>query len=328
MLFRCDVNEETGLDDLAQCKTCGDFFATRGQSTGYAVNRNGYERAREFLGERASVYRIPDSEDEEIRRIAHLHRKHKHKVVFLHLRRTSSSYLFHIRRHFTHTAVFDRGSNFLIYADTIINPSITATNHRYECITEARLLLGPKFHICDPRPPTPPSQEKPSHLLLNLSAKEELAIPILEALEDCEEVPEIHVLCRSDEDFSKELFQRAYANLEVHPVRPSEGAPFPFQHYPIIITEAGLRCLDFARAGLFYINLAGARDQLEQAYALNQLGMSPSLGWFPAKKRAEIRTVLQHFLEDPERRAKYVRKGPQSVDGRGLYRIAHFIPQD
>jgi len=330
MLIRCDIHQDNGIEDLARSRVFGDFFKARGYQIAFAVRKSSYVQARQFLGEETTLYRLPEQEDEELERIGHLQRVHGHRVIFINMIAANSAYLFHIRRLFDHVIFFDHGAKYLIYADIILNPSIAAANHPCNCNPEARLLLGPKFHICSPTPSPPPDQFSLQYILLNLGNKEDPAFPVLAALASLKKAPIVHVLCDRTSKIPVKLraFKETYPDLDVHPVIKSDSEAFPYERYPFIITTANIHCLDFVRAGLFFVTLAAYQDQLEQAYGLHQLGVSPTLGWFPSKKTVEVARHLEQYLQDPKTRTGFVQSGKALIDGGGLSRMAHFIPAE
>ncbi len=330
MLIRCDIPSENGIDELARCKTFGDFFKERGYAVAYAVKKHSYSLARKFLGEDETLFRIPEDEAEELDRIGHLHRVHGHRIVFVNIFGANSAYLFHLKRLFDHVIFFDHGVKYLIYADTILNPSVAAANRAYNCNQGARLLLGPKFHITRPVQTYPPNDSPLSYILLTLGNKEDPAFSVLDALASLDDVPTIHILCSQSSEIPVKLraFTQKHPGLDVHPVFEGKNEPFPYERYSFIITRAGIQCLDFACAGVFFLTLAAYQDQLELAYGLNQLGVSPTLGWFPSKKKEETASFIQKHLVDLEGRANFVKAGLQLVDGLGLVRLASFIPKE
>lgn len=330
MLLRCDIDPEIGLYDLNQCRLLGAFFQARGYKIGYAINRAGIEQARHFLGEEATLHRMPDDLSAEAERLGHLGRTHKHHICFSFLRKTTSAYLFHVQRLFDFTAVVDRGSPFLLYGNLILDGRVSAPTFPYSCSPEAKLLLGPKFHICDPSPIPIPSQNEPiTEILLNIGNQPELLRLVFRALRDLPGQPELHVLTGSSDGAA--LIQaeaEASNNPHVRPLLPDPGVPFLYHRYALILTQAHDLCLEFAHQGLCFATVAIARDQVQEAYCLEQRGISPSLGWFGSKREDEIRQLIAYLLTHPEARQKYSRVGRQSVDGQALWRLVRFLPPE
>lgn len=327
MLLRCDVTEKIGLIDLHQCALLGQLFQARGHQIAYAINRQGIEPARAFLGREAQIYRIPDDPDEGAARLGHLARTHKHKVAFIALRDATSSFLFQVHRLFDYTAVIDQGSQHLIYARLVINGRLNAHSHPYNCCAEARLLLGPKFHICDPTPVADPHiPARPDEVLLNLGTDPSILRPVVEALVGIRPGPEVHILVPLGSD--TEALDVMLGEMGDVPVKtvPAGTTAFPYHSYPMIITQSGDLCLELAHQGLSFMTLATDKAFLQEAYVLDQMGAAPTLGWHGSKKAEVMRAEIEQFWADKTVREKFSRTGRQLIDGQGIMRIARFIP--
>lgn len=326
MLIRCDVYP--GFEDLARAQVFGEFFKARGFRVAYAVRKEGHDAARRFLGDDNIIYRIPVSEDGEVERIGYLHRKHKHQILYVDRRNLSSSYLFQVRRFFASTVVLDRGSDFLIYGDIIINPAVGAPTHRYNCSSGAKLLLGPKFYF-GANLATPSSLEQ-LFVLLKGGENWERIKTLLLAMADVADSLTVHVLCDPMGKVRSELgpFKEANPQFDVHPVIHSEDSLFPYDRYRLVLTQADEICLDLAAWGVPFATFAYRQDHLENAYALNQLGVAPTLGWAQAKKPEEMTDFFRQCILDEARRTGFVTHGQQLLDGQGLARIAHSLPRE
>jgi spore coat polysaccharide biosynthesis predicted glycosyltransferase SpsG len=327
MLIRCDVDPDYGLDDLARCLVLARGLSTRGYRVAFAVRKTSYAPARALIGEDFPIFRLPMEEDEEIERLGHLHRKHKHQIIYIDRRTAQSAYLFRVRRLFSHTVLYDRGGKYMIYADTIINTSLTATNHAYQCIPEAHLLLGVKFHFGQPIPEEPLPGE-PTHLLVDTGDHPDLLYKTLEAFVPAIDTLTVHVLCRPGDALLEVVrkVREQHGEDAAHPVHRTADARFPFERYPVILSQANHECLDLARTGRFFVTIAAEKDQLATAYSLEQLGVSPTLGWHPTKQSADIRALFERFLSDREIREPHIRAGLSLFDGKAIERIAHFLP--
>jgi len=331
MLIRCSVREQADLFTLDRCQRVGHFFAGLGYRIAYAINRDGHERARNFLGEKATIYRLPEDEDEDIRRMAHLRRTHKHKLIFLHLEQTSSAYLFHLKKGFAYTAVVDSGSRFMIYADLILNPNFDAPSQNCLCAPGARLLLGPKYYLADPQIVCPETQPtRIDRILLHLGEDATRIAPVLTALQSSGFYGTVEVLCAEMGALMVVLSKRAktWPSLRViAAVFPTDRA-FPWSDYPFIICGATLDCLEMAARGLFFVSLAVEKRQLSQAYILEQLGISPSFGWYASVSHAEMTNKLRDLLADVQQRTHYAQATARTIDTQGLARISRFFPEE
>lgn len=327
MLLRCEVDPEYGLDDLARCLILARGLSPHGYRIAFAVRKTDFDSAKAMIGEEFPIYRLPLEEDQEIERLGHLHRKHKHQILYVDLRHTTSAYLFRVRRLFKHTVVYDRGSKYFLYADTLINTAITAHHHPYQCVPEAHLLLGVKFHVGQPLPKAP-LPGPASHLLIHTGNHPELLHLILNALEKLYQRLTIHVLCQPNGSL-KEVIRRVredHPEAPIHPVHRPADQRFPYERYPFILAQANHDCLDLARTGRFFATIAAERDQLATAFALEQLGICPTLGWYPTKNESDIEQFIDQFLDDEPARLGFITHALQLFDGKAMDRLAHFLP--
>ncbi len=328
MLFRCDIDPTHGLVDLYQASLLAACFQARGHQVAYAIRKDGLDAARRFLGEDAQIFRMPDAAEEDAERLGHLARTHKHRVLFVMLREPSSAYMFQVHRLFPFTAVIDRGTAQMIYANLVINGRLNAQTHAYSCCPEARLLLGPRYHICDPSPlPTaswPPTVDR---LLISLGADEELIAEVLAGLARLESCPEVHLLLPDElmlQGF--EAWSSQFPDLSLLPILPEPGKPFAYHEYPLLLVEMSELCLDLARQGLCFATVATHKAFLQEAYQLEQLGVALTLGWRLSKRAEGIAELIGGLLADGARREAQRRQGPQLVDGQAVLRIARFVP--
>ncbi len=328
MLFRCDIDPIHGLVDLYKASLLAACFKARGQQVAYAIRKDGVEEARRFLGEDAQIFRMPDDPGEDADRLAHLSRTHKHRVLFVMLREVSSAYLFQVHRLFPFTAVVDRGATHMIYANLVVNGRLNAQTHSYTCCPEARLLLGPRYHLCDPSPLPPKAwPARVDRLLLSLGQDEELIDEVLAGLANLPHSPEVHLLLADDALLPSVVFWSArFPQLHITPIVPTTGEAFAYHEYPLLLVEMGELCLDLARQGLCFATVATHKDQLQDAYLLEQLGVAPTLGWRLSKRAEAIADVLGALLADAPRREAQRRQGPQLVDGQAVLRIVRFVP--
>ncbi len=326
MLIRCQA------DDLrvsfTRARVLSQWFAVH-YRIAIMVPKDHFEIARAFIGSAYPIYRLPDGEEAEAERIQMLHRKHHHRILLLDRPDSSSSFLFRLHRIFDHLTVFDPKVSGLIHGNVLLNDSFTAAGLRYDCSSGLKLLLGPKFHITQPNAPLPPAQTPLTHLLICLR-DEALIKRLLELLAPLRGVPQIHVLCQPEAGIRRELtlIKQRHPHLDLSPVLMDDNGPFPYERYPFVISEADGRCPMFARNGQFFINLAAQKEQLTDAYTLNQLGISPTMGWLESKSDPELSNLLQNYLEDPARRRQFATAAAGSIDGKALSRLAHFIPAE
>lgn len=331
MLIRCNVDDHSGLLDLDQCRILGTYFKQQGYQIAYAINREGYESARTYLSEEATIYRLAGDLDEQANRLSHLGRTHKHRVVITHLRQTSSTYLFQLKRSFKFSLIIDHGSAFQIYGNLLINPNFNAHDIRYLCTPGLRMLLGPKYHICDPRPiEPPPAPQVVEAVLINLGHCGPLIEEILLAVGQLEAPPRIDIIATPQEILNPilERVEALHPNLDIQIASVTREGGFNYRDYALQFTEAGDSCTEYARQGLFFITAAVVREQLKKAYVLDQLGVAPTLGWFSSQKAPAIYELLRQLLADVNSRARHAKMGSKLVDGQGLLRIARFVPAE
>ena len=329
MLIRCNVTPELGFNDLYYCKLFADFFKADGRLISYAVNKEGYEMARRFLGEKEKVFRMPSSCDNELERLANLQKKEQHQVIVINLRQIGSAYLFQVKKRFQVSVYVDHGGSFFIYADFIIDAALNASAKSHHCIGQARLLLGPKFHICEPKPSlfSDPAMQI-SRVLISVRSKSELFTQLLMAFSALSVCPEIHILVDEGYDLGETLLTFQDMGMPIKAfVKPVFGL-FHYHEYAFIITEAGQHCLDFAHWGLFFMTLAWERSQLDLAYRMEHVGLSPTFGWFPTMSIPSVLSLLEKSLKEVHLRASCRRVGRELVDGLALQRIASLMPDE
>ena len=330
MLIRCDVHDSFDPREIDRCIQISDFLTRNGHRIGWAVPKTGYERFRQLLPDETPLFRLPLHENDELERIAHLHRKHAFRSILVNRHQVSSTYMFHLTRHFQQTILMDHQCKGMIYADMLINPDPASIRKKYDCHTATRLFLGPKFYLCDPKPMPVPALAPVTHMLLDVGDALEPAVRILKLLAGMNHLPIIHVLCNAKAAIAVEManLEKKYPHLKAHPVLRPPGELFPYERYPVIIARAGKHCLDLARMGRFFLTLAVEKQEAEMAYALDQQNVAPTLGWLAAKEDEDVTAAIRHCLDNPEIRERHSRAAMEYVDGQGLMRIAHLLLKD
>jgi len=329
MLIRCDVGGAAGTTDLRVCMKWAAHFAAKGYRISWAVNKDGIEAARALLGDAADLHRIPPDQDGDLERMTLLHRKGRHQSAFVNLRALDSAYLFNLRRLFRATVVYDHGSRILVYATAIVNPDIVAMGHRYKCNPEAKLLLGPKFFIPGRQLAQAPDPARPvDHALLAMPSGAQGLASLLRGFALLPDPPALDLLCPDTEAVETMVaaLRPPDRPLQVRTLKPNLVEPIPYERYAFIVTEPNRDCLALAQMGLFFVTVAMNKSDLERAYALEQLGVSPTLGWHQTKTAEACRDFLQPFLARPELRTKHAAVGPKLIDGQALKRLEHFVP--
>ena len=326
MLIRCHADDLRV--SLTRARVLAAWFGAH-YRVAFAVPRDDFEAARGFLPADAQIYRLPPGDDEEAARLQLLHQKHHHRILLVDHPSAGSAYLFRLQRIFDHLTLFDGGGAGLVHAQVLVNDRFTAASHRYDCSGGVKLLLGPKFHIADPNPLPVPVQQPLHHLLLCLG-EPELVQRLLRVLATIEGVPEIHLLCREDDPVRRLLttLRDLFPGRKPSPVLLTDDGPFPFERYPFVITEADARCPMFAQRRQFFLTVAAHKHQLEEAYAINQLGVAPTLGWAASRTDVELAGLLRGYLADHAGRTRHAALAGVAVDGKGLSRLAHFIPAE
>ena len=139
---------------------------------------------------------------------------------------------------------------------------------------------------------------------------------------------QVDVLCTKDGPLANFLVQEAETFHHCQPLTPATDVPFSYHAYPLIITVPERFCLELARMGLVFVTLALTKEQLNTAYALEQLGVSITLGWQGSKKSDAIQQCLADLMVDQKRRQQHSRSAMQVVDGKALERLASFVPAE
>ena len=339
MLFRCSIPDPDASPSpkpgdwtpLRQSVVLANFFATRGYRIAFAVNRSQHDMARRLLGKEATIYRVPNDPEHELKRLAHLRRLHKHNICIVNRPGCDSAYLFGIYRQFPFSAVVDHGSRFLVYAHMIINPDVSAPSLGYSCSPSAKLLLGPKFHIApEVAAPTCPAPPSVPHLLIWVGNDESVIFKLLSALNRMTAPPAITLCYRRDADLRRRLaaFTVGHPRLDINALLFEPDAHPTWEAFTAVVVDPDGPYLDLAQRGIFFVTAAPTAAQLQPCYILEQLGVSPTLGWPNSRSDQQIAGQLERLLGDQILRRRYSTMGPQLVDGKGLSRIAHFIPRE
>lgn len=330
MIIRFDITRPEHGQDLQLVGLFGRVLRDREMKVAYAVNKDGHESAKAFLGPDATLYRVPENEEDDQERMAHLKKHHGHRNLLVLRPKPSSAWLFHMQRSFEHVTLLDRGFNYPLHAGLIVNPMLEARAQTQYYNSDAHLLLGPKFYPLDPERIRPQQPGICDRLLIDLGGDGERIEPILMALEQVGWKGEIHILCDPDHHPFQHLGARAanWPSLNPAPVHHRADAPFAYDHYPVHVAAAGADCLHRLAMGVALVTVALERDQLQRTYSLEQLGLAPSLGWHEAADPEKIAQILLPLLTDHGKRKTYTQECQKLIDGQGIHRIVRLIPKE
>ncbi|MDJ0841987.1 MAG: hypothetical protein QNK37_36120 [Acidobacteriota bacterium] len=330
MIIRCDICVPADILQLEQSRRLASVLTDRGFRVTYAINRNGHEAARRYLGDEPTIYRVPEDDvDADMERMEHLQRHHGHRNLLVNLKRLQSNWLFRMTRRFGYTAVLDRGSRFMVYGDLIVNWSADARRHTYTCSPTARLLLGPKFYPADMDAHIDEGIAAPL-LLLALGDDAERITPVLNALAKIGLRGPVDILCDRGNSPFELLGARAAAwpHLEPNPVHLDNPGAFPFHQYALAVARGDETCLELTARGVPTVTMALEKEELHTAYTLEQLGVAPTFGWHESADLERMVTLLVPLLTRVDRRQQY-RAGMEALyEGGGLQRIAQFFPKE
>jgi len=323
MIVYCRFTSPRDYDRLEIVRSMVDALRTRGLRTVVAVNREAREHVRAHLGERETIYRLPEDEDAALERLIHLRRTHHHTNLLLCSPPPEATWLHKASRGFPFVALLDWGSRFMLYAHLIINPDPSARTQVDHYSAEARLMLGPKFAPF--AQPEIREIRNIAQLLVDVGEDPDLLESILVALSRLAFRGRVAVLCRPTGALFADLGARSHRweGIAPEPVH-REHAPFPWRSYDLVITRARPDCLMLA--GHLFATVALEKDQLGRSYVLEQLGVAPSLGWHAAITPERAFEVLEPLTDDLETRQRHLETGCRLIERGGPERIARAIP--
>ncbi|MCG8668486.1 MAG: hypothetical protein MI867_03665, partial [Pseudomonadales bacterium] len=193
-----------------------------------------------------------------------------------------------------------------------------------------RLLLGPRYILESYRPEIPPPPAFADRVLLDLGDDGEKIAPMMAALSVTGFRGKVYILCSRGSGAFELLGARSaqWPHLEPIPVHLFAEGPLDFNNMPLIITAADHLCTRFAARGLVFATIALEKDQLHRSYALEQLGVAVSFGWYGSCVPETASARLQPLLTDASVRRAYAEAGPKLVAGDSLDRIARFFPAE
>ena len=325
MIITFRIHEDVEI--LPTIGVLANALRARGLEIAFAVNREGLERARAFLGTDRHYYRLPEDPDEEIGRLAHLRRHHGHQNLLICVAGATASWLHGLYRAFPFTAYLDTGERTTIHAHLIIDPDLTARDQTDRFAPESRLLLGPKFYPAVGAE-GPDTDRDPETVLVAVGEDPNHVGAMLTALSRAGFTGRVVVLCPSESGLFPTLGAHGdrWPGIEPEPVHRSDRTPFPYRDYDLVLTAASRASLGLA--GHCFATIALTKDQLARSYALEQLGIAPSFGWHAAGEPDAPTEIVRRMLTDPDHRAKLIAAGGRLIDGEGAARIARAIPQE
>lgn len=329
MLFRVNLSRDNGPLDLLQSKALADVLASRGLDIAFALNKDGYDLARHLLGDEAALHRLPNGEENELGRLAHLKAKGGHRNILINIRNPSSTYLFNVTRNFSHTTVVHHGGDHLIYGDLLVDDHPHADLQPHNCGAETKLLLGPRFFL-GPRAPRPDEVRRNATLLINVGNDADFILRILEGCKLLRAKPRVHIMAAPDAYLNRKLaaFRVGHPDWVVAQVENPMAGLFPYYEYPMVITRPSRDILLPLYLGAFCMTAARDAAELKQSYQMEQVGWAPSLGWPASIGPQGIAERLNNYFEDPTKRGPFTSKARQFVDGEGVMRVAGMIPPE
>jgi UDP-2,4-diacetamido-2,4,6-trideoxy-beta-L-altropyranose hydrolase len=221
-------------------------------------------------------------------------------------------------------------------ADILLNQNLGAVELKYDCNSDAVVLLGPEYALLRrefifwrSRLHTVPETARKILVTLGGSDPDNVTLNVIQALRGLEITRlQIRVVAGPANPHIEELRDAAAAfpgGLELLSA-VSDMAPL-MAWADLAITAAGSTCWELACLGLPAVSLVIAENQRGIAEELGTAGVVFNLGWHAEVSSERLATAVDGLLFSSFRRLRMSQKGRALVDGKGTERVVSALLQ-
>ena len=221
-------------------------------------------------------------------------------------------------------------------ADILLNQNLGAAQLKYDCNSDAVVLLGPEYALLRrefifwrSRLHTVPETARKILVTLGSSDPDNVTLNVIQALRRLEITRlQICVVAGPANPHSEELRDAAAAfpgRLELLSA-VSDMAPL-MAWADLAITAAGTTCWELASLGLPAVILVIAENQCGIAEELGAAGVVFNLGWHAEVSAERLANAVDVLLFSSFRRLRMSQKGRALVDGKGAERVVSALLQ-
>ena len=221
-------------------------------------------------------------------------------------------------------------------ADILLNQNLGAAALKYDCNSDAVVLLGPEYALLRrefifwrSRLHTVPETARKILVTLGGSDPDNVTLNVIQALRGLEITRlQIRVVAGPANPHIEELRDAAAAfpgGLELLSA-VSDMAPL-MAWADLAITAAGSTCWELACLGLPAVSLVIAENQRGIAEELGTAGVVFNLGWHAEVSSERLATAVDGLLFSSFRRLRMSQKGRALVDGKGAERVVSALLQ-
>jgi UDP-2,4-diacetamido-2,4,6-trideoxy-beta-L-altropyranose hydrolase len=221
-------------------------------------------------------------------------------------------------------------------ADILLNQNLGAAQLKYNCNSDALVLLGPEYALLRreftfwrSRLHTVPETARKILVTLGGSDPDNVTLKVIQALRRLEIARlEIRVVAGPANPHIDELSDAAVAfpgRLELLNA-VADMAPL-MAWADLAVTGAGSTCWELACLGLPAVSLVMAENQRGIAEELGAAGVVFNLGWHEDVTAERIANAVDGLLFSSFRRLRMSQKGRALVDGKGAERVASVLLQ-
>ena len=221
-------------------------------------------------------------------------------------------------------------------ADILLNQNLGAAELKYDCNSDAVVLLGPEYALLrrefifwSSRLHTVPETARKILVTLGGSDPDNVTLNVIEALRRLETTRlQIRVVAGPANPHIEELRDAAAAfpgRLELLSA-VSDMAPL-MAWADLAITAAGGTCWELACLGLPAVSLVIAENQRGIAEELGTAGVVFNLGWHAEVSAERLANTVDGLLFSSFRRLRMSQKGRALVDGKGAERVVSALLQ-
>ena len=221
-------------------------------------------------------------------------------------------------------------------ADILLNQNLGAAQLKYDCNSDAVVLLGPEYALLRrefifwrSRLHTVPETARKILVTLGGSDPDNVTLNVIRALRGLEITRlQIRIVAGPANPHIEELRDAAAAfpgRLELLSA-VSDMAPL-MAWADLAITAAGSTCWELACLGLPAVSLVIAENQRGIAEELGTAGVVFNLGWHAEVSAERLATAVDGLLFSSFRRLRMSQKGRALVDGKGAERVVSALLQ-
>lgn len=337
ILFRCDASSKIGTGHFRRCLVLGEEIKKLGGTVFFILKIDGFEVPETLLSV-ADDWKILDwnlDKGSDARAIISIYKERNACAAVIDHYGADTAYQKQLYDANLRWMQFDGCAQQPIWAKWVINPSLSSHTCDYESVLQrkdTRLFLGPEFAFLRPefnkwksRAEFRKSVEK---ILLTFGGGDDRGAIVfcLESIKHLSPDIERLILTTGDNPGKDNILHWLKKNpINARLILDETEIARRIVESDLGITAGGMTTFETAAMGLPCLIVHIADNQIRNAEAWHEAGVSINLGSLDELKHEDLYRHVKHLIENPEKRMTMHKLGMPLVDGRGVERVARVL---